>query len=361
MSVVSPYFNLNSVSFTFEIWIYPTSVTNDQPIFSQCTCTTCTNQCLFLIIRSSKLYMGFNFNDLTGSTTLVASSVWYHVAFVYNYQTSQQIIYLDGVQDAIRSTSTSYLGTNGTMYFGYSLLLPSNYFSGYIDNAQLTTRAKSAAEILVDATQVFYYSFDQPNPYYDNGPNRLNATSIQNVASTSGHVGQAVRFTTTSSSYIQINYWPSLGWPSSKPFTFAMWIYATSVSGGGLLYTPPNGISLLGLTNSGQIVAQLQEASPVNIWQAVIGGFIPVNTWKHVACTFSVTNGLILYLNGVSQGSINGILTYYWTSGLYYIYIGYAGSQAYIVNGGSFQGTMDEFYAYRRELSATEILALASV
>ncbi|CAF0851279.1 unnamed protein product [Didymodactylos carnosus] len=292
-----------------------------------------------------------------GSTALVVNS-WYHVAFVYNYETSQQIIYLDGVQYASQSTSTTYLGTNGTMYFGYTPLLPLSFFSGHIDNAQLTTRAKSAAEILVDATQVFYYSFDQPSPYSDNGPNRLNVT-IQDVISSFGIVGQGVRFTTTSSSYVQINSWPFSGWPTNKPFTFAMWIYATSVSGGGLIFNPPNGISLLGLTYNGQIVAQLQ--SPANVWQAVIGSFIPVNTWRHVACTFSVTNGLTLYVNGVSQGSISGILTYYWTSSLYYIYLGYCNGQAYIVTGGSFQGTVDEFYAYRRELSVSEIFTLATI
>ncbi|CAF1452574.1 unnamed protein product, partial [Didymodactylos carnosus] len=280
MQVASPYFNLNSRSFTFEIWIYPLSITNDQPIFSQCTCTTCTSQCLFLMIRSGKLYMGFNFNDLTGSTTLSASGIWYHVAFVYNYLTSQQIIYLDGVQDAVRSSvTTPYLGTNGTMYFGYSQISSSNYFYGYMDNAQLTTRAKTSAEILVDGSQIFYYSFDQPNPYYDNSPNGLNATTTQNVISTSGHVGQAVRFTTTSSSYIQLSYWPYTGWPTSNSFSFAMWIYPTSINNGVLIYTPNNGLTLLGLTYNGQIILQLNQGSPSNVWLCVIGPFILVNTW----------------------------------------------------------------------------------
>ncbi|CAF1209202.1 unnamed protein product [Didymodactylos carnosus] len=224
----SSYFNLNSRSFTFEAWIYFYSLTTDQPIFSQCTCTTCTSQCLYFLVRSSKLYMGFNFNDLSGTTSLT-TGIWYHVAFVYNYDTFQQIIYLEGVQDAIRySVTTPYLGTNGSMYFGSLPILVSTYYYGIIDNAALTTRAKSSTEILTDATLVFYFSFDQPNPYYDNGQNRLNATVTNILSSSSGKVGQAVRFTSTSS-YMQICCFTGVGWWSARPFTFAMWLYPSSI------------------------------------------------------------------------------------------------------------------------------------
>ncbi|CAF1238188.1 unnamed protein product [Didymodactylos carnosus] len=136
---VSTFFNLTYTSFTVEAWIYPQLVTTDNTIFGQCACTACTNQCLYLIIRSSHLYMGFNFNDLAGTATLTAST-WYHVEFVYNYQTLQQIIYLDGVQDSIRSNVQPYQGQNGSITIGISTFLPANYYNGYIDNMALTTR-----------------------------------------------------------------------------------------------------------------------------------------------------------------------------------------------------------------------------
>ncbi|CAF1353589.1 unnamed protein product [Didymodactylos carnosus] len=256
--------------------------------------------------------------------------------------------------NAIRSgVTTPYLGTNGSMYFGYSQLLGSSNYYGFIDNAQLTTRAKSSTEILNDATQVFYYSFDQPNPYYDNGPNRLNATATSNLASASGHLGQAVRFTSTSS-YMQIYCFPGVGWPSSKSFTFAVWVYPSSVK------RLTQGYPMLGLSYSGQIAAQLQQSSPVNVWMTIFGPFISVNTWTHLACTFSVTNGFILYVNGASLYAITGIATYYFNYNLQTIQLGTSNGGGYIPSNG-FQGSLDELYAYRRELSATEILALASV
>ncbi|CAF1122109.1 unnamed protein product [Didymodactylos carnosus] len=335
------YFNLNSRSFTFQIWINLNSLSiGDQPIFSQCTCTTCSNQCLFLIIRSSKLYMGFTYNDLAGSTTLV-TGVWYHVAFVYNYQTLQQIIYLDGVQDAISSNAQPYLGTNGTMYFGYSTLLPSNYFNAYIYMAQLTTRAKSATEMLNAGTQIYYFSFDQPSPYYDNGPNLLNYTGVSGLASTSGKPKTENLFCRSK---------------ETLP-----WVYPSSINGGVLVYSS-NGINILGLTYSGQIVGQIYEYQPVTVYQAVVGPFLSTSTWTHVAWTFSLTNGMILYVNGAVQGSITGVTSYYFGSHTVTIMLGYGNGATYgYIPGYGFQGILDEFYAYRRELTASEVLTLASV
>ncbi|CAF1377844.1 unnamed protein product, partial [Didymodactylos carnosus] len=288
---MTTYFNLTYQSFTVEMWIYPTTLSGDNPLFSQCTCTSCTSQCLFLIFRSSQLYMGFNFNDLQGSTTF-STNTWYHVSFVYNYQTSQQIIYIDGVQDAIRSSvTTPYLGSNGTIYFGYSILSgSSSQYYGYIDNVALTTRAKSTSEILTDATQIFYYSFDQPNPYYDNGVNHINSTNYNSLTASSGRVKQGIRFTTTSS-YFQMYSFSQFGVYNYKPWTFAVWIYPTSVAGVGSVAVP----------------------------------------------------------------------NYYTSGGQMYVTLGYAwGSCEGYVPCTGYQGSMDEFYAYRRELSASEIHSLAN-
>ncbi|CAF1168271.1 unnamed protein product, partial [Didymodactylos carnosus] len=354
------YFNLNSRSFTFEAWIYLQSLSvGDQPIFSQCTCTTCSNQCLVLMIRSSKLFMTFTYNDLSGTTTL-ATGTWYRVTFVYNYYTYQQIIYIDGVQDAVRTSSSHYLGTNGSMYFGYSPQLPSNYYYGFIDSVTLSSTAKTSTQVLNDATVIFYYSFDQPSPYYDNGPYHLNYTSANNLAITSGKSGQAIRSTSTSS-YLTICCWGTIGYPTTRSLSAAIWFNPSSINGGVFVYSQ-NGINLLGLTYSGQIIAQIYAYQPVQTYYPIIGSFATISTWTHVAFTFSVTNGLILYINGVAQGSITGITQYYWASNQVSLQLGYGnGNQYGYIPGYGFQGTLDEFYIYRRELSSSDVLTLASI
>jgi hypothetical protein len=142
--------------------------------------------------------MGFTLNDLSGSQTLTAFN-WYHIAFVYNYQTQQQILYLNGVQDTIKSNAQPYQGTNGSIQIGSTqVFATTNYFNGFIDNLKVTTRAKSSTEILIDASLIAYYSFDLPYPSNNNGPNGLNGTLVNTVTVT-GRVNQAMRFTGISS------------------------------------------------------------------------------------------------------------------------------------------------------------------
>ena len=176
--------------------------------------------------------MGFSLNDIAGVTTL-AVNTWYHVAFVYNYDTMQQIIYLNGVQDRISSSSQPYQGQSGVTQIGVlqSALSQSTYFNGYIDNVRVTTRAKSAAEILNAASLMAYYSFDLPNQLLDSGPNGLHGTQI-NTALVSGRVNQGMRFT-GSSSFFQAYGFYTLGWGvvTGRPFTIAFWVNPESFSG----------------------------------------------------------------------------------------------------------------------------------
>ncbi|CAF5141225.1 unnamed protein product, partial [Rotaria sp. Silwood1] len=126
----TPFLNLYSTSFTIELWIYPIiNNTEDYGIFSQCQCSTCTNQCFYLTIRS------FHFNT------------WYHIAFIYNYNIDEQILYINRIQDNIKLNTNSYQITNGIIEIGASKIgLIKNSFNGYIDNCKISLRAKSSIE-----------------------------------------------------------------------------------------------------------------------------------------------------------------------------------------------------------------------
>ncbi|CAF3752110.1 unnamed protein product [Rotaria sp. Silwood1] len=142
--VSSPFFNLSYTSFTIEAWIYYSTSVSDRGIFDQCQCSTCSNQCLYLIIRNNRLYVDFTSNYLSGSTA-ISTAYWYHIAFVYNYETRQQILYLNGVQDAIKSNAQPYQGQNGSIHIGSAQTYSTTYYyQSYIDNVAITTRAKSS-------------------------------------------------------------------------------------------------------------------------------------------------------------------------------------------------------------------------
>ncbi|CAF4151970.1 unnamed protein product, partial [Rotaria magnacalcarata] len=118
---------------------------------------------------------------LSGSTILY-NSTWYHIAFVYNYGAQQQILYVNGVQDAVKSNAQSFQGQNASITIGSSTVSSTQiYFSGYIDNLLLTTQAKSSTDLLRDASLMAYYAFDSSNPSGDSGPNGIDGTATNTL------------------------------------------------------------------------------------------------------------------------------------------------------------------------------------
>ena len=368
--LVSSFFNLSYQSFTVEAWIYAvTAYSGDNGIFGQCSCSTCLNQCLQLIVRSGRLYMGFSLNDLLGTTSLSATT-WYHVAFVYDYTALQQIIYLNGVQENIKSSAQPYQGQSGGIQIGATQVFSqTSYFNGYIDNVKVTTRAKTAAEILNDATLMAYYPFDLPNQLLDKGPNGL--TGVQsNVALVTGRVNEGMRFT-GSNSFFQAYGFYSLAWGvvANKPFTIALWVNPTTIASSTIVqvspfqnstFTPAYIMNLIGFwssagTSSGQLVTQLYS------WPCIFGPFLPLNTWTHIAFTFSTTRGNTQYVNGVSIGSTGATSSGNVYGNIQWLNIGYnfCWSSPYVPCAG-YQGSADEVYVYSRELSQSEIAVLAN-
>jgi hypothetical protein len=362
--VSNPFLNLTYTSFTIEAWIYSTtSYTGDNTIFGQCQCSTCANQCLLFIIRGNRLYAGFTLNDVAGSTTLT-TNLWYHIAFVYDYETQQQIVYLNGVQDGIKSSAGPYQGMTGTIQIGWTnASLAPNYFNGYIDNVKVTTRAKSAAEILSDASLIAYYSFDFPSPNNDNGPNGLNGISV-NTATVLGRVNQAMRFT-GSSSYFQAYgfYQAGYGVYMNKPFSISMWINPSSIVSSAIIQQSINQsggscLNMIGFYSANGLAGQLLVQTYG--FPTIYGPFITMNTWTHFSWTYSPTNGYTLYVNGILFGS-TGACTLLATGAITWLQVGYnfVCTSANIYNAG-YQGSIDEIYIHNRELTQTDVTALAN-
>jgi hypothetical protein len=127
---VSTYRNLTYRSFTVEMWFYWISLTTaDYGFFGQYHAQT-ADQSLHCMIRNEKLFLGFFSDDLSGSTNIQINT-WYHVAFVYDYSSSTQKIYLNGILDSSRSSSP-YQGTSGSIAIGKTEQIPGtpNYFFG---------------------------------------------------------------------------------------------------------------------------------------------------------------------------------------------------------------------------------------
>jgi hypothetical protein len=364
--VSTPFLSLNSTSFTIEAWIYSTTLVGDRGIFGQCQCSTCPNQCFFFICRNGRLFVGFTFNDLSGTINM-AVNTWYHVAFVYNSQTQQQILYVNGVQDSINNNVSAYQGKNGSIQIGSTQVYSAtNYFTGYIDNVMVTTQAKSASQILSDASVVVYYSFDLPFPNTDEGPNHLNGTS-NNTVTTNGRVNQAMRFTGLWSMFqVYGVYQVPYGVVSNKPFSVSMWINPTAISSCTFVQTfaYPIGLwwctNILGIYSPGGSMGQLFVMSSSNSPSLITGPYVTQNTWSHVSVTYGPIDGYTLYYNGNYFGTTGNISYTIQTPGFALLYIGFGiGCNSASVNS-AYQGSIDELYVHSRELTQADVTALAN-
>ncbi|CAF3884610.1 unnamed protein product [Rotaria sordida] len=287
-------------------------------------------------------------------------NTWYHVACVYDSVTTAQQVWLDGSLDGSRLAS-AYNGLWGITTIGATFQSGNaSTFNGYIDNVRFEARAKNSTEILNDATLHVYYSFDSGS-LIDNGPNGINGTAYGNLLSTTGRVNQALQFNT--GPYVYYSYTPFyfLG-ISGHPFSIALWAKPTgSYAQQTLVFVerPSTWCAhVLVMTSSGQLVASNWKGTNV----ATNGSILPLNTWTHIGYTYSIVNGIRLYLNG-SQYSTTGAFRFLGSGFPMRITLGgnigqiSACSPGY---GGVFTGAIDEFYLYRRELTAAQVWALAN-
>ncbi|CAF4165438.1 unnamed protein product, partial [Adineta steineri] len=360
---ITTYQNFSYVSFTVEMWIYPTLLNTSvfYALFSQRD-DAVIGRLLHLKIKNNRLYMGFYSDDLPCSTAL-SKNMWYHIAFVYDYRSRSQMVYLNGNQDCYRSPAGPYKGVSGAInigtYLDYDHTL--QCFNGYIDQVSLTMRAKSASEILDDATLTTWHSFDII-PLQDSVPLGLIVTT-NDVTLATGKVNQALNFN-SSSSYYQIQSFVLLG-ISNYAYSIALWVKRTSTGGGTLVHlsTQTDGlgwcVTLLGFRSTGEIVATNWDY----YGKEVVGPVILINVWTHVASTFSTINGLRFYINGIYSGT-TGVMNYGAAQQAIILTLGnpMAGgscNSSSIVTGVYF-GFLDEFRVYSRELSATDVYALAN-
>jgi hypothetical protein len=286
---------------------------------------------------------------------------------VYDYSTSTQYIYLNGVLEGSRS-SNAYQGMGGSIVIGAIDNGTMHYFTGRIDQVSLITEAKSADEILDDATLVCYFSFDS-NPYADSGPLNLIGSGVNFTAAVGdGIINDAISFTVASSYYV-VGGLSKLG-IIGQPYSISIWINPTSVNGGTIAHVTKCSYScvalwclaFIGFTSGGHIAIQSWRTVGGSNLVSLTGPVAPINAWTHVVQTYSPANGMCLYINGslVNQSST---FTYSASNAPNYIYLGSfpwaVCVGANTIAMGQYYGLLDEFRLYSREITATEVYTLA--
>lgn len=360
--IQSSYIDFYRRSFTIELWIYLTTITiGGSPFFGECV-DAIDNQCLHIgTDGSSNLFMGFWSDDVHGSTTINPNQ-WYHTAFVYDYESRQRLIYLNGISESITlmnpSGSGLYLGQSGDVTIGRISLFNDPYF-GYIDQVSITHRVKTASEILDDATLIAYYSFDCES-IFDSGPNLLHGSAIGHIF-VAGQINQAIAFN-SSTAYFQAFGFTSLGM-SNESFSISLWI-KPSILTGTIIHlsneSTGNGwcMPILGFSASGNIIAQIPNTN-------LYGPILPLNVWSHIILIYSFTNGIRLYINETLSASSGSNLTKDGPNVPLFITIANQLSEINTCISGNissvpYVGAIDELHIYNREISALEACILSS-
>lgn len=117
---------------------------------------------------------------------------------------------------------------------------------------------------------------------------------------------------------------------------------------------------MLGLTSSNEIIGQTWNFTMV----AVQGPVLQLGVWTHIVTSYSITNGVRLWVNGAFIGS-SIPFTYAASNVPDWITVGITFPTAMIcasgnVLTGQFYGMIDELRVYSRELTSTDIFALAN-
>ena len=192
--LVAKYKNMVCTSFTWEMWAYSESPsrwdglllcltdlclfleTKDASMLGMCQALKISH-CMHLVVRNNVSYFGLYSNDCSGSKK-VTPYEWHHFAFVYDYSSTTEYLYLDGILDCYKTPAVPFLATEGNITIGAIPYRVSGHWKGYMDQVSYTPRAKNASEISWDATLVAYYSFDDTTRLdLDSGPNGINGVS----------------------------------------------------------------------------------------------------------------------------------------------------------------------------------------
>jgi len=123
-----------SGDFTLEMWIYPTSTSGYQLIYSQFTSgSTDGNFELLWDEFNEKFNVNFRGATLLTSSSTYSLNAWHHLAIVRSGSTFT--MYVDGASAATATNSDTILQT--ASYVG-TRSLGDGYFAGYIDDLRIT-------------------------------------------------------------------------------------------------------------------------------------------------------------------------------------------------------------------------------
>ncbi|CAF4264091.1 unnamed protein product [Adineta steineri] len=170
-----------------------------------------------------------------------------------------------------------------------------------------------------------------------------------------------------SSSFFQASGFLALG-TANQPFSFSLWVKPQSLAGTIVhISTNSSGIGFcapfIGFASNGSLIVQIMTNTS---YVAVSYSSLSLTDFTLIVQTWSSTNGLRLYINSALVGSIAAAT--YRTASTWVNYVTLGGC----LNGcvscstvpgnqvlpGAFEGAVDDFRVYSREVTASDVCNL---
>ncbi len=282
-------------------------------------------------------------SDIEGPVQPVG--VWRHVACTWNGTTYTG--YVNG--EAIGSIDLPYFQLGERIFIGKSDGDAIRSFEGLIDDVRIYRRALTKGEIKKIASVAGYWKFDEAG-----GVSALDSSTYGHhgmirgpVSTMTGRLDRALDFR-GDGNYVKLSN--KFYHYVEDQFSVMMWVYPTGQKTYNYVFHASDdmpGIVLAWDNNVGFRFKPNDESEPLpGPPSGISGGPIPLNEWRHLACTWDSTT-YRAYIDGVPIGPIE--LPFFNLGGR--IVVGKA-------DGGdarSFEGWIDDLRIYHNPLSESEI------
>jgi hypothetical protein len=312
-----------SGNFTIEAWVYRNAAGAIQTIASKGASTP--TGWVFQISAADKLVFIDTSTSITGATSLAANT-WYYVAVVRaGTGAGQTTLYVNGASDNTGTSATTFNQTTN-MLIGADRST-TNFANGYISNLRLSNTNRTISStpttaLTADANTIFLslgfnrFQYTDSTAAYTNmavtGTPSVQAFSpfLPTAAYDAAVVGGSAYLDGTGD-YLTVANATPLQFDAGA-FTINCWIYRNA---SGVAHT----IAAKGTSTTGWVFS-VNSSNQLN-WtdtstSSATTDTIPVGAWTYVSAvrTSTASNGMQLYINGVSKLTFTVSTTYSQTS-----------------------------------------------